>query len=302
MKHLIILVLFLTTTLAIKAQGYENNYKSDICACIETYENTLQAADKIYSSCFAKHMTTYAVYIDAEIKEEDKTKKFIVGQKIRRELKERFIYELAYTCNAYVDIIESKKQHVIQQLRSKKIDSSRIDKLNETVAMKPHWANYFNRGQFYYYIGDLQKAERDVLKSIQENPLNQGDIVIAQESLLLAMIYEEQKKYDKAIAIYDTINSKTIIPSIELLKAIVSRKSKGYVLKPKDIINTDIKPIVAKEKTEKETVTRRQRTSPKVLEGKTEQNTTTQTRTTQRQNSTKNKDSVKNLRSLFKLN
>ncbi len=300
MKHLIIL-LTLILSINLYSQNYQDRYKADICACIETKKNTMQIADKIYNACFVKHMTTYAVFIDAEIKEEDKTRKFIAGQQVRRELNQRFKYELVYTCDAYVDVIEGKKQDVIQQFRSKKIDSTHIDKLNETVAMQPLWANYFNRGQYYYYIGDLQKAEQDVLKSIEENPLNEANIVTAQENFLLALIYEEQKQYTKAIAIYDAINSKGINPSVEMMKAIVSRKSNGYIFKSKTALKTEIPPVAPKEKLDKEPVKTRQRTSPRTLQTNRTKINTDKARSQQKDPVLKSKDSAKSLRKLFKL-
>ncbi|MFD1615699.1 hypothetical protein [Gelatiniphilus marinus] len=302
MKHLLILPL-LFFSLNGYSQNYKENYKADICACLETKKNTLQTANKIFDACFAKQMTTYASLIEAEIKEEDKTQKFIVGQKIRRELHQKLKYELVYSCNAYFDIIEQKKQDVLQQYRSKKIDSTRIERLNESVAMQPHYSNYFNRGQFYYFIGDLKKAEQDVKKSIQENPLSQSHLATAQESLLLAMIYEEQKKYSEAIAIYDTINSKTINPSVALLRAIVFRKSNGYALKPKVPVEnnnstsaSNSKPAEkAKNKPANTSRTRTAQTNRNRARAKKEQN-----RTINRAKQ-KPKDSTKPLRGLFKL-
>ncbi|MEP3838862.1 MAG: tetratricopeptide repeat protein [Algibacter sp.] len=285
------------------SQNYESNYKTDICACIEAEQNTRQLADNIYNACFAKHMITYADLIDSQINEADKTKKFITGQQVRRDLNQKFKYELANVCDAYVDIIESKKRHLLQEIRTKKIDSSRIDQLNQTVAMVPNYYSYFNRGQYYYYIGDLNKAERDVKKSIEDNPLNQNGISTPQESLLLALIYEEQKKYSEAIAIYNAINTKAINPSIELLKTIVYRKSNGYVLTTKNVEDKKVESIVAKETTEKITVNRRQRTATRISEAKTEQkqNNTTPTTIAKKQTTIKSKDSTKNLRGLFKL-
>lgn len=291
MKYIIILMA-LFFSLPNYSQNYHDKFKADICSCIETKKTTLQIPDKIYNACFSKHMVTYAVFIDAAIKEEDRTKKFIAGQKVRRDLNQKFKYELAYICDAYVDIIEEKKQRVIHQIRSKKIDSSRIDKLNETVAMAPHWANYFNRGQFYYYIGNLQKAERDVLKSIEENPLNEGRILLSQEYLLLALIYEEQKQYSKAIAIYEAINAKVIIPSVALLKAIVSRKSSGYVFKPSIGLKTKKPPIIPKEKPNKILQKKKKKTDT----------ITTRNQNEERNTKVKSKDSTKSLRHLFKLN
>ncbi|KAA5827636.1 tetratricopeptide repeat protein [Algibacter amylolyticus] len=315
MKQFIFLVMLLWG-LNSYSQNYESNYKADICACIEAQENTQQLPDKIYNACFTKHMTTYAAIIDAQIKEEDKTKKFIAGQQVRRDLNQKFKYDLAYVCDAYIDIIEGKKQHALQQLRSRTIDSSKIEKLNENVAMVPHYSSYYNRGQYYYQIGDLNNAERDIKKSIQENPLNQDGVLSLQESLLLALIYEGQKRYSEAIAIYDAVNAKAIHPSVELLKAIAYRKSKGYVLKPKVVLKEGVEPVVAaKEKIEKPPVKATRRSSQRVPAPNTEQNNTTSKRTrtatrtgtstvaepANKQAPTKSKDSTKNLRGLFKL-
>lgn len=296
MKYLEVLFFYLILFSA-NAQGYETKFKTDICVCIETKKNTFLSAEKMYTACFSENMVTYAPIIDAQIKEDDKTKKFIAGQKVRRELIEKFKYELIYSCDTYLDIIEEKKWNAIQQFRSKKIDSARIDKLNETVAMQPHWASYFNRGQFYYYIGDFQKAERDILKSIQENPSNQNGTITVQENLLLALIYEEQKQYAKAITIYNTINAKTINPSIELLKAIVYRKSNGYVNKSNTIGESVYTLTTPKEKPQKPPVEINRRTA-----SRTPQTNTDNTNSSQKQTVSKSKDSTKALRKLFKLN
>jgi len=300
MKHLIILVFF--SSLLITAQGYEAKYKADICACIEAKKNTFQTADKIYYACFSKHLSTYASFIDAQIKEDDKTKKFIASQKIRKELIQRFKYELVSSCDAYIDIIEGKKLDVIQQFRSRKIDSAQIDKLNESVAMRPHWTSYFARGNFYYVIGNLQKAEQDVLKSIEENPLNKDNLVTSQENFLLALIYEEKKQYTKAIAIYDAINSKSLNPSVELLKAIVIRKKNGYVFKTKNTSKKDIPALVLKGKQEKEPIKTSSKTINNIPQTDSTQTNSSKLKNRKKETVSKNKDSTQSLRKLFKIN
>jgi tetratricopeptide (TPR) repeat protein len=293
MKHLIIIsavLLYINSY----SQNYQESYKTDICSCIETNrkKDIFLTAGKIFNTCFTKHMVKYADFIDAEIKEEDRTKKYIVGQKIRRELQEKFKYELVYSCNAYIDIIETKRQSVVQQYRSKKIDSNQIDKLNETVAMLPLWANYYNRGQYFYYIGDLQKALQDVKKSIEDNPLFDNYLATAQQHILLATIYEEQKKYDKAIAIYDAINSKISNPDIAILKAIVARKRNGYRLASEVQHTTSILNSKSREPNDKTLISKRTRAI---------QTNKTDKKHQQNSSAEKCKDSAKSLRSLFKM-
>ena len=85
MKQLIILfILFLD--LNTHSQNYENKYKADICACIKSKKNSLQLANKIYNACFAKHMTTYAAFIDSKIKELYASTMFLWNHKIDKGL------------------------------------------------------------------------------------------------------------------------------------------------------------------------------------------------------------------------
>lgn len=205
------------------SQNYKEKFKADICNC---FQHGLAENDKIskqaYKKCFDKNLIKYAVFIDAEIEEENIRVKYRKGQLARQELRKKFKHELVYSCDVYFNSIEDERRRIKLQAQSV-VYTSDIERLNQQIAMTPNSANYFKRGKVNFYLGNLKNAEADVRESLKlSKPYGS-----AMYSALLAWILEEQKRYSEAVAIYSEINTAYYNSEIEILKAVANKKAGG---------------------------------------------------------------------------
>lgn len=226
MKRLLLLLCLLCIHKS-KSQTYKTNFRVDICQCLQDEFATANNLDKKLSECFRSELTKYATFIDAEIKEENATLKFAKGAKARRDLELEFKSELIYSCDFYYNKIEKTRQETLLALREQDYRSE-LKRTNEFVALSPTNIAYLGRAGIYYYkIGDLDKAMSDVNRSIEFIKSLDKDSWPKSEKLLMALIFEEQKKYDQAIAIYDDLYRSVYDYQIAILRAIVNRKKAG---------------------------------------------------------------------------
>lgn len=286
------------------AQSYIKNFKADICECLEAKKSTTTTIDGDYSKCFKTNLVTYAPLIDASINIEDKNLKYIEGQKIRGSLGFKFKYELMYSCDTYFYAYE-RGIYASKEKQKQHGDSVKLQKMNELVAMKPHWNSYVLRAKEYYNLNDLRKAEQDILKSIELSPFANNVVQLRAQRLFLSQIYEDQKRYDEAIKLYDGIILGDIDYQTQILKAIVVRKKNGNYYSPKandaerNTSNNQIKKTNAQSKNEINTTPNNSSRRRSSGNNRTQKKDSTKTKTSQpvTEESTKKKE----LRSLFKL-
>ncbi len=221
---IIAIALILAVSSKSYTQSYQEKYKADICQCIEAEKADVKHLESSFEKCFKKHITKYAVSIDAEIKEANSTQKYVKGQKARLELKQKFKYELVNSCNYYFNTLNNARQLVLKKLRALPVDSTELEKQNQNVALKPHWQNYFSRAQVYFKLGRLKKAEQDLLESLKINPYGKMPLYVRKEMLLLAWVLEEQNRFNEAIEIYNKISIGKIDSEVDILKTIVKRR------------------------------------------------------------------------------
>jgi tetratricopeptide (TPR) repeat protein len=292
----------------IHAQNYKNNYKADICQCLQDENLSSGFIENAYKKCFKRHLTTYAVLIDAGIKEENISLKYIEGQKIRLELQQQFMHELMYSCDVYFYSIERARQE-LKVNKQKTVNSTKLQEYHERVAMHPNSQSYYLRAQLYFNLKDFNNAEKDLLKSIDLNPYGENKMVSRNEKLLLAWVYEEQKRYNEAIAVFDEIYLGMIDTQVLIIKAIVSRKRDGrYNFSLNNIVsvssedqrNTNIgKP---KNNTQTTNVIKPVSTnSRRAIRNRSNVRTKKDSTKLNKIKPAKSKDSTKSLRSLFKL-
>ncbi|MEP5338371.1 MAG: hypothetical protein ABJL44_10605 [Algibacter sp.] len=211
---------------SVSAQNYLNNFKSDICQCLEEKQLTVNSIGSEYNKCFTRHLVSYAPLIDTSIDIEDKNLKYLEGQKIRSNLSLKFKYELMYSCDTYFYAFE-RGIYKLKEKSKQLGDSVKLQKMHELVAMQPHWHSYASRAKEYYNLNDLRKAEQDALKSIELSPYGTNVLQIRPQRLFLSQVYEDQKRYDEAIKLYDGIILGDIDYKTKMLKAIVVRKKNG---------------------------------------------------------------------------
>lgn len=294
------------------SQNYLNNFKSDICQCLQEKNVTYKNVDYEYNNCFIKNLVSYADMIDSEIQIEDQTKKYIEGQKIRNNLKKKFSYELMYSCDAYFYVVERGVFKVKENARQN-VDSTQLQKFHELVAMSPKWQSYLYRAQHYYKLNDLQNAEKDILKAIELSPYKNNNKRIRAEKMLLGQIYEDQGKYSDAIQLYDKIAINELDTQVEIIKAISVRKRDGRYIPPSDVSDFNTVSDLGNtsfESINKEANVRRREANKN---NQSQQNITTPVVSRSRETGVlplsdsekpkgiKSKDSAKSLRSLFKL-
>ena len=305
----------------VNSQNYLNNFKSEICECLQQKELTYKNIEHEYNNCFKSKLVNYATIIDLNIQEDDKTKKYIEGQKIRRNLKMQFQHELMFTCNTYFYTIE-RALFKFKEKAKLLGDSTQLQRHHELVAMQPNWNSYFSRAKEYYKLNDLKRAENDVIKSIEVSPFDINDKRrMRAEKLFLAQVYEDQKKYSEALNVYNDIDLGDIDKDVKILKAIVVRKRDGnyefpFLNEDQDVnsqisdnekstpnINskTDTKSIVSENNSNRRRPTSSTRTDKPLKSIVREQKDSIKTNQVKK-NQTKQRDTTKkNLRALFKL-
>lgn len=221
------------------SQNYEVNFKADICKCLEVKVQGRNTVTNLFQECFREKLTSYAINIDNSILEENNLLKYQKGQQLRRELSDKFQYELVYSCDVYFDMLEAEKERKYAADRANTYQDD-LDRINQQLAMHPHSQMYLQRAKVYFNLSKLKEAEQDILQSIKINPLGEEKILhIAKEKVLLAKIFEKQKNYNRSAAIYQEIY--TAIPNVEVAKlhALVHKKAGAATtsLVPHKIIN-----------------------------------------------------------------
>ncbi|KJD33630.1 hypothetical protein PK35_07295 [Tamlana nanhaiensis] len=219
-----ITILFIS--FVVNSQDYAENFKGDICQCMQEKGVNLKTIDNVYEDCFNASLVSYASLIDSEFNDENVTVKFSKGQVKRRELKAQFKYELIYNCDIYFSTINRGIELVKEKARLTS-DASQLQKQNEYVAMHPSYISYFQRAQLHYRLDDLENAKKDLFKSIELDYSGKNDKGARDQKLLLAQIYEDQKQFNKAIEIYDKLFLNVYDHKVGLLKAIAVKKSGG---------------------------------------------------------------------------
>lgn len=221
----IIICIQLLTLPTSYSQNYEAKFKTDICNCLQEKSQGRNTATNLYQECFREKLTNYAILIDSSIQEENNLLKYQKGQQLRRELSDKFQYELVYICDFYFDMLEAEKERKYAADRANTYQGD-LDKINQQLAMHPHSQMYLQRAKVHFNLYKLKEAEEDVLQSIKTNPLGEENILhIAKEKILLAMIFEKQKNYSQSAAIYQEIY--TAVPNVEVgkLHALVHKKA-----------------------------------------------------------------------------
>lgn len=207
-------------------QDYKGAFRSEICNCLETESLKRDLSENTYKACFKQVLPQFAAQIDAQIVEEDLSKKYVLGQLARKDLLLAFKYELVYSCDIYFNALE--KEILRKKLLAReKVTETDLEAQNQHVAMSPNAYAYFRRAQLHFKLGDLKASEADVKKSIAVNPYSDGKNAIRNEQLLLALIYDEQERYDEAIKLYDQASLGDIDTQINLLRAMADRKRGG---------------------------------------------------------------------------
>lgn len=249
-KLIYIIVLFVVALPSVQSQAYKDDFKSDICDCLTQEKLKLRLTEHTYTTCFKKVLPDYATLIDASIIEEDTNKKYYKGQQLRKELALTFKYELVYSCDIYFEFLESIR--LSKKLRAaERVKESDLEHYNQQVALRPNSTNYFLRAQVQFKLGNLEEAASDIAKSIEANPNKTNTKSKRNELLLLAWIYEEQNRFEEAIASYDKIYLGDFDSDVAILRAIADRKSGSKVSSFSEVSmsKTDDKIVVTRQST-----------------------------------------------------
>ncbi|WP_452220945.1 tetratricopeptide repeat protein [Lacinutrix salivirga] len=290
-------ILFISVN-SLEAQSYQANFKNDICQCIQDKYVVNMQTHYVYKQCFEESLIQYAPLIDAEINETNPTLKYTKGQEQRKKLQAQFKYQLVSSCNIYYNILEHEREQVIAY-KYGRTDSTLILKKTKQIAMTPNAHAYFGRAQLYFNLKMWDKAEADLRKSIAINPMSKNAMVTRNEQLLLAWALEKQAKYAEAIAIYSKLKYHDLDVHVLTFKAIATRKSKGDMPQPVKI--TEKENITTKPKTPKAATKPKAQSTTNKNRRRVQRNSKRNHNTPKVKNATTKKDSVKNLKKLFKI-
>ena len=249
LKRVAVFLVILFSVISINGQPYLAPFKADMCQCLEQESLKRKLTDKIYKSCFRSVLPKYATQIDAQIIEEDSNKKYYKGQVARKDLAVNTQYQLIYSCDTYFNHLNAERlsKKLIAQENTKE---THLEPYNQQVALTPNALTYFMRAQLQFNLGNLKEAEADIHRSIDVNPNKTNVKSTRHELLLLAWIYEEQKRYTDAVTLYDRIYLGDFDAEVAKLRALADKKSGG--------ISANLKMInKAKASSTDKTITRR---------------------------------------------
>ncbi|MCA0131931.1 hypothetical protein [Winogradskyella alexanderae] len=204
------------------AQDYNDQFKNDICDCLEDKFYKLKRASSAYDKCFQEKLPVYASLIDAEINEENTKVKFSKGQLARRELKKRYQIELMYSCDLYY---RAKEEEYRKKMAKGVTEVSFADlkSLNEMVAMYPKAISYMFRAKTHFYLGNLKQAEADIIESYKIDTGRLNSLEEKQRKVLYALILQEQRRYAEAGKLYDEIYETSKDIEAAIYRAMVNR-------------------------------------------------------------------------------
>lgn len=213
---------------SVTAQSYKSGFRTDVCACLEAESLKRPITENTLKACLRETLPKYAAQIDAQIVEPDINKKFHKGQLARKDLLVAAQYELIYTCDVYFKHLDYQRtsEKLIARENARETD---LEKYNQMVAMTPNAMAYFMRGQLQFNLGNIKTAEADVNKSLELNPNKENTKSTRHELLLLAWIYEEQEKYNAAVALYDKIYLGDFDVEVARWRALADKKAGGSV-------------------------------------------------------------------------
>lgn len=295
MKTYITFFIFSFTFLSVNAQAYKSAFRADVCDCLteESLKRTL--TENAFKRCLREALPKYAAQIDAQIVEPDTDKKFYKGQLARKELLVAMQYELIYSCDVYF-------KHLDYQRTSKKliarenVKESDLEKYNQMVALTPNAMAYFMRAQVQFKLGNIKATEADINKSLEVNPNKENTKATRHELLLLAFVYEEQKKFADAVTLYDKIYLGDFDVEAARLRALADKKSGGTLANIPKVSQAEIKND--NKTTSRRRSTQRQESSRGI---ETKSTKTTKSRSKTIKPKAKKKKDTTSLRKLFKM-
>lgn len=276
---------------ALNAQSYKAEFRTDMCDCLTDESLKRQLTENAFKACLRETFPKYAEKIDASIVETDPNKKFLLGQIARKDVMVSMSAELIYTCDVYYKHIDFKRNST-KLIARENAKESTLSKYNEMVALTPNAMAYFMRADIHFRLGNIKKAEDDINKSLSLNPNKDNVLSTRKELMLLAWIYEEQERYEEAVAIYDKIYFGDLDTEVAKLRALANKKDGGKLSKIPTIKTSEIKKEDQTIKTKSKT--RRTKTSDK---NTTKPSKSNRTRTRKVE---KKKDTA-SLRKLFKM-
>lgn len=228
MKILIRILIGFIGVYALNAQGYKNDFRADVCQCLEEERLKRILTENAYKTCLRETLPKYAAQIDAQIVEEDVNKKYYLGQLARKELLISMTAELIYTCKVYYEHInfERNSKKLIARENAKE---STLEKYDQMVALTPNAMAYFLRAQLHFNLGNIGATEADIIKSLELNPNKENVKSTRHELLLLAWVYEEQERFTEAIELYDLIYLGDLDTEVAQLRALADKKAGGTI-------------------------------------------------------------------------
>lgn len=266
------------------SQSYKSAFRADMCDCLTTESQKRKLTEKAYQACFTETLPKYAIQIDAQIVEEDVNKKYLLGQNARQDLMLAMQSELVYTCTSYFNHLESEKLRE-KLIAKERVKESDLEKQNQRVAMSPNTYSYFSRAQLHYNLGNFDKAAADLNSCYETNPNKENVKSRRHEFLLMALIHEENKNYDQAIALYDLAYFGVYDSPVAILRAIADKNNGGTIANIPKLEDDVLKPKITDAKSRRRSTTRG-RSSTKIEK----KNTTTQ-----------KKNDTSSLKKLFKI-
>ncbi len=198
MRVIIIIIVLLNIYISY-SQDFMNEFNKDICECFTS--NKEERLDAL-RSCFYESLNTYESEFERFISENSASSTDESVGELAAELFRDMQTSLVHNCDAFYEMFELLRDESIINMQ-KKYPQSKIDTLNKKIEKNKTSQLLWERGNAYFSKGELSKAKENYKMSLELAP----DSV--QSIYFLGWVYEKEKKYLKAIELYEKIYKST---------------------------------------------------------------------------------------------
>ncbi|WP_324028196.1 tetratricopeptide repeat protein [Maribacter sp. BPC-D8] len=217
MKKIFILLSFLLTSNYIHSQTLNEKIYETTCECFNTTENL----DRLTSeSCYDKSVSQYETEIRELIDEGSEISIQEQAESLGYKIKSESFEYLIFNCEVYFNYMVDVKEKAFVNFKSS-ITLEKIDSINELILKKRTLELLWERGNYLFVNGELERAEKDYLECLDINPN------YYPASFFLGWLNERKGNYDKAIELYENLLDSTDMKAVKINLAIVKQKLKN---------------------------------------------------------------------------
>ena len=214
MKALALALLF---SFSISASAQTDLYTKVTEEACKRFDTTKIKSFEAFESCFQKALHSNADLLIKVVLEKYNDTSYEAGYKFGKELMEKAIVEMIFSCNSYYKVIDSLRYEGL-----KNVDTTSITKLLSNMtktSVNERNAEFFTkRGMYYFQLGKMDSASKDFDSAIQH------DANALQPQFFKAWALELKGNYTEALRLYENVAKFTGDNKFLMFAAIAKRK------------------------------------------------------------------------------